>query len=211
MGEDLGAKARRLIERNGEADHRPQTFAGDAELEVHRFTSLASEMESIARELRLAHLQDRIPYDEMAILLTSPRSMLPPLERALDALEVPFSISAPDRPLGREPIVRAFADLAKFAFAEGEADPDQLTQLLRSPLIDLEDGTIRELERDARMRGIPLGKVVEGVPESLPEAEKAKVRELLELRDVLASKKGAPADEAFWVVWDKARVCNALG
>jgi superfamily I DNA/RNA helicase/CRISPR/Cas system-associated exonuclease Cas4 (RecB family) len=210
MGADLGAKAQRLIERNGQADHRPQNFAGDAELEVHRFTSLASEMESIARELRLAHLQDRIPYDEMAILLTSPRSMLPPLERALDALEVPFSISAPDRPLGREPIVRAFADLAKFAFTEGEVDPDQLTQLLRSPLIDLADGTIRELERDARMRGIPLGKVVEEVPENVPEPEGAKVRELLELRDLLAAKKEAPADEAFWVVWDRAGKCKEL-
>ena len=210
MASDLGARSQALIARNGDARHRPQNFAGAAELEVHRYSSLASEMESIARQLRFTHLQERIPYEQMAILLTSPRSMLPPLERALDALEVPFSISAPDRPLGREPIVRAFADLAKFAFAEGEIDVEQLTQLLRSPLIDLEDATIRELERDARMRGIPLAKVVEEVPEAIPEREAAKVRELLELRDLLAAKKDAPADEAFWVVWDRASKCKGL-
>ena len=210
LGTDFGSKSQGLISRNGDAGHRPRNFEGAAELDVQRFTSLASEMESIARQLRLAHLQDHVPYSEMAILLTSPRSMLPPLERALDALEVPFTISAPDRPLGREPIVRAFADLAKFAFADGEIDPEQLTQLLRSPLIDLEDGTIRELERDARMRGIPLGKVVEEVPDHISEPERGRVRELLELRDLLATKKEAPADQAFWVVWDRASKCKEL-
>ena len=210
LAPDFGRKAQGLIARNGEGAHRPKEFAGAADVDVQRFSSLATEMESIARQLRLAHLQEGVAYSEMAILLTSPRSMLPPLERALDALEVPFTISAPDRPLGREPIVRAFADLAKFAFVDGEIEPEQLTQLLRSPLIDTEDATVRELERVARLRGVALGKVVEDIPQQISESEAAKIRELIELRDLLAKKKNAPADEAFWVVWDKARVCNEL-
>ncbi|HJR44089.1 MAG TPA: ATP-dependent DNA helicase [Actinomycetota bacterium] len=210
LGEDFGAKIKGLIGRNGEGDHRPRSFAGAAEVEVQRFTSLASEMEAIARQLRLAHLQDGVPYEEMAILMTSPRSMLPPLERALDALELPFTISAPDRPLGREPIVRAFADLATFSFDGDDIDAEQLTQLLRSPLIDLEDDTIRELEREARRRGIPLAKVVEDGSPSIASDEAGKLVELRELRDLLAAKKDAPADEAFWVVWDRATKCRDL-
>jgi superfamily I DNA/RNA helicase/RecB family exonuclease len=211
LSPDFGASAATLMQRNGVRDHRPSHFAGDARLEVRRFGSVAAEVEAVARAIRLAHLTDKIAYDDMAILLTSPRSMLPPLERALDALEVPFSISAPDRPLGREPIVRAFADLASYAFAD-DPEPEKLTQLLRSPLIDLEDATVRELERVARLSGRTLTEVVDDPPsefEGDPEGP-AKLAELVELRDLLRSKRDAPADEAFWVVWDRSRLCGDL-
>ena len=210
LSPELGAQTTTLIERNGQADHRPHAFAGEGTLEVHRFGSLAVEVESIARQIRLAHLTDKIAYQDMAILLTSPRSMLPPLERALDALEVPFSISAPDRPLAREPIVRAFTDLATFAF-DDEPDHEQIVMLLRSPLIDLDDSCVRELERTARMTGRTLAEVLEDAEVVAGvEGAKDKVAELIELRDLLRSKKDAPADEAFWVVWDKSRLCSTL-
>jgi superfamily I DNA/RNA helicase/RecB family exonuclease len=210
LGPDLGASVTGLIERNDVRVHRPVTFAGGAELEVKRFGNLAAEVDAIAREIRMAHLNDKVAYEDMAILLTSPRSMLPPLERALDALEVPFSVSAPDRPLGREPIVRAFADLARLAFA-GDPDTENLAELLRSPLIDLDDATVRELERVARISGRTLVDVIDEPPaiESDPDVTD-KLKELVELRDVLRTKKDAPADEAFWVVWDRSHVCADL-
>ena len=211
LGRSAGSDAARLIGRNGAGDHRPAAFAGAATLEVRRFPTLAAELEAIAREVRLAHLRDGVPYEDMAILLTSPRAMLPPLERALDNLEVPFSISAPDRPLGREPIVRAFADLAAFAFAE-EPGQERLIELLRSSLIDLDDAVVRELERVARLRGVAIEAVLEDVPAEVavdPEA-RAKIQEAIDLRDLLRSKRNAPADEAFWVVWERARLCRAL-
>lgn len=209
LGEDVGRCALALIERNGPGSHRLETFAGGSELEVHRFQNLAAEVDAIARELRLAHLQDHVPYEDMAILLTSPRAMLPPLERALDALEVPFSIRAPDRPLGREPIVRAFDDLARFAF-EAEPDGERIVELLRSPLIGLDDATVREIERVARLQGRPVGEVLDGLPDEIDADARERVAELLELRDLLASKKDAPADEAFWVVWERSRLCREL-
>lgn len=211
LGEPFGAQIRSLIARNGDLDHRPTRFAGAAEVEVRRFPNLAAEVEAIARELRLAHLTQKIPYEDMAILLTSPRSMLPPLERVLDALEVPFSITAPDRPLGREPIVRAFADLANFSFAEDPTD-EQLLELMRSRLIDLDDAAVREIERIALVEGRPLAEVVAASSTDLegdPSARE-KLTELLELRDLLRNKRDAPADEAFWVVWDRSRLCREL-
>ncbi|MEA2447300.1 MAG: hypothetical protein QOK47_937, partial [Actinomycetota bacterium] len=210
LGPDHGAKTVEMIARNGARSHRPTEFAGESELQVRRFSSLASEVEAIARELRLAHLQDHIPYEDMAILLTSPRSMLPPLERALTSLEVPFSITAPDRPLGREPIVRAFADLAEYSFAK-EPEPEKLVNLLRSPLIDLEDATVRELERIARLSGKALAETLEDKPAVNGDPRAAeKIQELLELRDLLRTKENAPADEAFWVVWDRSNLCAGL-
>ncbi len=210
LGAGLGRQAAALIGRNGHGDRRPRNFAGKCSLEVHRYGSLAVEVESIARTMRTAHLSEGVPYEDMAILLTSPRAMLPALERALDALEVPFSISAPDRPLAREPIVRAFTDLAQYAFAS-EHDSEQLVQLLRSPLIDLEDATVRELERVARLSGRTLSRLIESSAEldGDPDAG-GKIAELIELRDLLRTKRDAPADEAFWVVWGRSGLCRDL-
>jgi superfamily I DNA/RNA helicase/RecB family exonuclease len=210
MGPELGVRASSLIARNVVREGRPNNFVGEGALEVHRYASLANEVESIARSLRMAHLNDNLPYEEMAILLTSPRAMLPALERALDALEVPFSISAPDRPLAREPIVRAFIDLSQLAFAQ-EPDPEHMIRLLRSRLIDLEDGSVRELERVARVSGRTLVEVIESSPEpdAHPDAPE-KIGELIKLRDVLRAKKDAPADEAFWVVWETSKLCRDL-
>jgi superfamily I DNA/RNA helicase len=211
IGPELGQATRRLIEHNGPADHRPANYAGDSSVDVRVFRNLAAEVDAIAREIRLAHLTDKVPYEDMAILLTSPRSMLPPLQRALDALEVPFTISAPDRPLGREPIVRAFSDLARYSFSE-QPDPVELTNLLRSPLVELEDATVRELERFARLSGRSLAEVLEDLPAELDVEAGApdRIAELLELRDLLRAKKDAPADEAFWVVWERSRLCKRL-
>ena len=210
LGPELGAATTRLIEHNDKRDHRPTNFEGAANLEVKRFGNLAAEVDAVAREIRMAHLNDKIPYEDMAILLTSPRSMLPPLERALDALEVPFSLLAPDRPLGREPIVRAFADLARLAFNDAP-NPDEVTELLRSPLINLEDAEVRDLERLARIEGLTLSAVVDD-PDKIEVAQsiRDKVNELRELRDVLRTKKDDPADAAFWVVWERSHLCAAL-
>jgi superfamily I DNA/RNA helicase len=210
LAPSAGKKIGDLVARNGHRNHRSTTFSGEADLVVRRFPSFAAEVDAIARHLRLAHLEQRVPYEDMAILLTSPRSMLPPLERALDTLEVPFSITAPDRPLGREPIVRAFNDLARFAFDDGAAE--RVADLLRSPLIDLDDGTVRELERIARLQDTTLDRLLED-PSADGEAVRAgrdEIAELLALRDLLRAKKDAPADEAFWVVWDRSRLCRDL-
>nr|MBA2312164.1 ATP-dependent helicase [Actinomycetota bacterium] len=96
LGAELGGRANQFIERTGEAGHRPQSFAGAAGVEAWSFAGLAAEADGVARALRLAHLKDGVAYEDMAVLMTSPASMLPPLERALGAVEVPYSISVPD-------------------------------------------------------------------------------------------------------------------
>lgn len=210
LGEELGRATQKLMVRNGERAHRPSSFAGEAKLDVKRFGSLAAEVDAVAREIRLTHLTQGVPYEDMAVLLTSPRSMLPALERALNALEVPFSVSAPDRPLAREPIVRAFVDLARFAYQD-QPEAEDVAQLLRSPLVDLSDRSVRELERLARVSSKTLGEVVHAGVEVPGDADAGeRLQELLQLRDVLRERKDAPADEAFWLIWERSRLCGEL-
>lgn len=209
LGPELGNATLSLIAGNGEAAHRPTEFLGSSTLEVKRFPNLATEAEAVARSIRLAHLEDGIPFQDMAILLTSPRSMLPTLERVLDELQVPFSVSAPDRPLGREPIVRAFADLARFAF-ESQPDDELMLRLLRSPLVDVEDTAVRELERIARLERASLAEVVMDAGAERGEETSSKLRSLFVLKRTLGGLKDAPADEAFWHLWDASEFCRDL-
>lgn len=192
LGPQLGAPARAFIDATGVRSHRPAEHRGESELEVKVFPNLSAEAEAVVRELRLAHLRDGIPYEDMAILLTSVRSMLPALERALESLEVPFSISAPDRPLEREPAVRAFCQLARHALGDG-TDPDGFLELLRSPLVGLSDAEVRDLERAARVAGSTLPEMV--------DSRAGKLAAVASLRDLLSSNAERPADEAFWAVW----------
>jgi len=207
LGPDVGERARSFISVGGEAAHRPAEFAGETALEVHRYQSLAAEVDAVARTLRLAHLEDGVDYRDMAILLTSPRQMLPPLERALGAVEVPYTISAPDRPLEREAAVRSFIELARFA-TDKEPDDDSLRELLRSPLVGLATQEALELERSARAETVSLAEYVLNASE--PETLGERVREMLELRDLLRASVEQPADRAFWRVWDRATYYREL-
>ncbi|HEX2050656.1 MAG TPA: ATP-dependent DNA helicase [Actinomycetota bacterium] len=212
LGPDVGARAATFV---GGPQHEPgeRAFAGDAALEVRRLPSLAAEADAVARELRRAHLQDGVPFDDMAILLTSPRALLPALERALQAVEVPYSIAAPDRPLESEPAVRAFCDLARVAF-DGDAR-ERVDELLRSPFAGLTDAEVRDLERRCRLAGVALAEALgrDGPSELLgdvPDGVRAKLESLARLRGMLEAAQARPADEAFWVVWEAAPYYRAL-
>jgi ATP-dependent exoDNAse (exonuclease V) beta subunit len=77
-------------------------------------------------------------------------------------------------------------------------------------LVDLEDGTVRELERMARVGSRSLAETIAVPPDGLDGDAGERIAELIELRDLLRAKKQAPADEAFWVVWERSRLCKEL-
>ncbi|HVE75448.1 MAG TPA: ATP-dependent DNA helicase [Actinomycetota bacterium] len=207
LGPDLGTRAVAFISDSAEEEFRTKHFSGGSALDIRRYVSMASELDGVARELRLAHLRDGAAYEDMAILLTTPGPMLPPLERALGYLEIPYSVSVPDRPLDREPAVRAFTNLARFAL-DGEAE--LLPELLRAPLVGMAEQQSRELERAARFEGISLKEAVVAPPSDLSAVTRESLEELRRLRDIVVANKDARADVAFWAVWEQARYYREL-
>jgi superfamily I DNA/RNA helicase len=207
LGDGVGGPAHTFISVGSESEHRPLEFAGATELEVHRYQSLAAEVDAVARTLRLAHLEDGVAYKDMAILLTSPRQMLLPLERALGAVEVPYTISAPDRPLEREAAVRSFIQLARFATGRDQ-DDDSLRDVLRSPLVGLDTQHALEIDRAARAANLSLLEYILAPPEGVTHGEE--LTEMLELRELLRASVEQPADRAFWKVWDRATYYRKL-
>ena len=209
LGPEAGPTLTGFVAADSESGHRPDAFAGRSSIEVRQLHNLAAEVATIGAELRRAHLAEGIAYEDMAILLTSPTAMLPPLERALKDVEVPYSVAVPDRPLEQEPAVRAFRVLARLALQE-TPDDDVVRDALRSGFSGLEDREVRDVERAARAAQQPLAVFIDRLADSVSAAIADKVAELRTLRDVLRVQADSPADAAFYAVWERAAVFRAL-
>ncbi|KKZ70478.1 helicase UvrD [Streptomyces showdoensis] len=86
--------------------------------EVYTYPTASTETENIADLLRRAHLEDGVPWHEMAVL-TRAAAHLPSLRRALTSAGVPVETDAADTPLRHEPAVAPLL-LALRAAATGE-------------------------------------------------------------------------------------------
>ncbi|HEX6486400.1 MAG TPA: ATP-dependent helicase, partial [Nocardioidaceae bacterium] len=87
-----------------------QTPFGSGRVEVRTFDTARAETEHVADLLRRAHLEDGVPWSQMAVLVRSGRSSIPSLRRSLGAAGVPVEVASDDTPLVREPAVAVILD-----------------------------------------------------------------------------------------------------
>ncbi|MEU3423582.1 UvrD-helicase domain-containing protein [Streptomyces murinus] len=86
--------------------HREPAAARDGgRAEVYTYPTPGTELDNIADILRRAHLEDGLPWREMAVLVRAGARSLPTLRRALTAAGVPLDIDGDDLPLRHEPAV----------------------------------------------------------------------------------------------------------
>ncbi|MFD9614491.1 UvrD-helicase domain-containing protein [Streptomyces sp. NPDC059083] len=83
-------------------DLAPTRDGGRAE--AYTYPTASAEAENIADLLRRAHLEDGVPWQDMAVL-TRAAASLPSLRRALTSAGVPVETDAADTPLRHEPAV----------------------------------------------------------------------------------------------------------
>ena len=143
---------------------------GDGRVEVRLFTSAAAEAEQVADLLRRAHLEESVPWAEMAVLVRSGRTSIPRLRRALIAAGVPVEVAGDEVPLRSEPAVQVLLQALRVidrlhrvepstatdddGFFGGARPtlvrPDEAEALLISPLGGLDPGAVRRLARRLR-------------------------------------------------------------
>ncbi|MEV2213130.1 ATP-dependent DNA helicase [Streptomyces sp. NPDC050997] len=113
-GADLLTATRRLTQRMPltrlPADkvraHRELTPVREGgSVEVHTYPTPGTELDNVADILRRAHLEDEVPWSEMAVLVRAGARNLPTVRRALTAAGVPLDIDGDDLPLRHEPAV----------------------------------------------------------------------------------------------------------
>ncbi len=85
--------------------HRaPGTVRDGGRVDVRTYPSPGAELDGIADVLRRAHLEDGVPWRDMAVLARA-TAALPALRRALASSGVPVDLDTSDIPLHAEPAV----------------------------------------------------------------------------------------------------------
>ncbi|MEW2584056.1 ATP-dependent helicase [Streptomyces virginiae] len=74
-------------------------------VEVFTYPTAGAELDNIADILRRAHLEDGVPWQDMAVLVRAGGRTLPQMRRALIASGVPVETDGTDTPLRHEPAV----------------------------------------------------------------------------------------------------------
>ncbi|MFB9351518.1 ATP-dependent helicase, partial [Streptomyces heliomycini] len=157
--------------------HRELTADRDGgRVEVYTYPTSGTELDNIADILRRAHLEDGVPWNDMAVLVRAGARTLPTVRRALTSAGVPVDVDGDDLPLRHEPAVaplltalRAVATAeagdGEDPGADAEADPcwldtETALTLLTSPLAGMDAADLRRLGRalreEERAAGNPL-------------------------------------------------------
>ena len=208
---------------------------GDGGVEVATFDTDRAETEHVADLLRRAHLEDGVPWSQMAVLVRSGRATVPRLRRSLGAAGVPVEVASDDTPLVQEPAVAPLLDALRAVVnlrnVDAEhpdyLDPARAEALLVSPLGGLDATEVRALARDLRAREKAAvaaepdtGRTPRPSPALLREALLApellaglrgrgagKARSLAELlrRGRAHLDRGGTAEEVLWTLWDGTR------
>jgi len=89
-------------------------------VEVYTYPTAGTELDNIADILRRAHLEDGVPWRDMAVLVRAGSRTIPTVRRALTAAGVPLDIDGDDLPLRHEPAVAPLLTALR-AVAEAEA------------------------------------------------------------------------------------------
>jgi superfamily I DNA/RNA helicase len=198
-------------------------------IRVRLFSTVAEEATAIADVLRRAHLEDGIPWREMAVLVRSGKRSVPTLRRALVAAGVPLATASDELPVASDPAVGPLLLALRCA-----ADPDALDSvaartLLTSPLVRATPADLRRLGRALRQLDrdrLSVGEQPD--PLALPRPSADLVRDtvhtpgdliLLDERDARVGRpverlarlltaarnaldSGAGAEQALWEIWN---------
>ncbi|WP_425356974.1 ATP-dependent helicase [Streptomyces inhibens] len=222
----------RLPARKVRAHREPTPVRDGGRVEVYTYPTPGAELDNIADILRRAHLEDGVPWHDMAVLVRAGGHSIPAVRRALTSAGVPLDIDGDDLPLRHEPAVAplltALRAAARAALAPEPATPDEATprwldaetalDLLTSPLGGMDSADLRRLGRalreEERAAGQPLPRPSDELiaralaePQRLVAHDPAYARGAQRLGLLLRKARellagGGTAEQALWQLWD---------
>lgn len=191
----------------------PARGSGHAQALV--FPSPGAEADGIADLLRRAHLDDGLPWTDMAVLVRSGRRSIPLLRRVLGAAGVPVEVAGDELPLAAEPAVAPLLTALRCADDPAELTDARTGELLASPLVGADAGDLRRAARLLRQQaraarpGVLPPTSARALRDAVldPLTEDVRVlRPLRRLGDLLRSAHdilagGGDAEDALWQLW----------
>ncbi|MCX4586839.1 ATP-dependent DNA helicase [Streptomyces sp. NBC_01481] len=107
-------------------------------IETYTYPTASTELDNIADILRRAHLEEGVPWGDMAVLVRAGGRTIPSVRRALTSAGVPLDIDGDDVPLRHEPAVAplltALRAVAEAAMGRGGADGAPTAPTAGSPI-----------------------------------------------------------------------------
>nr|WP_063757321.1 ATP-dependent DNA helicase [Streptomyces sp. NRRL S-378] len=97
-------------------------------VEVFTYPTAGAELDNIADILRRAHLEDGVPWQDMAVLVRAGGRTLPAMRRALIAAGVPVETDGTDTPLRHEPAVAPLLTALRLTATHPLAPPAEPAQ-----------------------------------------------------------------------------------
>ncbi len=122
-------------------------ISSPGEFSMKTFASTAKQYEEIADEIRRAHIDQGIPWSEIAVLVRSGTRSIPGIHRALIDAGVPVEVAGDEVPLRFEPSVEPMLSALRCVVDPRSITPDQTRSLLLSPLGGANPSDLRALGR----------------------------------------------------------------
>nr|WP_223185385.1 ATP-dependent DNA helicase [Streptomyces sp. CBMA152] len=94
-------------------------------VEAYTYPTASAELENIADIVRRAHLEEDVPWHEIAVLTRAGTRALPALRRALTSAGVPVEVDGTDVPLRHEPAVTPLLSALRAVAAAALSSPPQ--------------------------------------------------------------------------------------
>ncbi|WP_367049232.1 ATP-dependent DNA helicase [Streptomyces sp. Je 1-332] len=196
-------------------------------VETYTYPTSGAELDNIADILRRAHLEDGVPWGEMAVLVRAGAHTIPAVRRSLTAAGVPLDIDGDDIALRHEPAVTplltalravATAVVTQPPPTGAWLDTETALTLLTSPLAGMDAADLRRLGRALRAEERAAGNHLPppsddllaralAEPERLVAHDPAYARGAQRLGALLSKARGClagggTAEEALWELWD---------
>ncbi|MFG2211401.1 ATP-dependent helicase [Streptomyces sp. NPDC048638] len=205
------------------AHREPTPLRDGGRAEAYTYPTPGAELDNIADILRRAHLEDGVPWRDMAVLVRAGGRSIPAVRRALTSAGVPLDIDGDDLPLRHEPAVAplltALRTAARTVLDDAPPlDAETALDLLTSPLGGMDSADLRRLGRALREEERAAGHTPpppsdELIARALTEPERLIAHDpayargaqrlgrlLRKAGELLAG--GGTAEAALWELWD---------
>jgi len=166
---------------------------GDGSVEAYLFNQQVEEAEWIAAEIHKLNLEQRVPFNRMAVFTRSNTRFLAPLSRSLDRRDIPHE--RPDSRLIDQPAIRFILDTITAATnADGPLETDRaVRRVLLGSMFETPPAVFAELSRKRAESGQSWARII-----------RTGVSEGAALGDLLAEPAWANDDVAvagLWQLW----------
>ena len=190
-------------------------------IDIGKFASPSQAAQHIANHLRRAHLEDGLPWSQMAILVRTPGDQVSALARACAINGVPLSIDSQAAALAENPAVRPILDIAELIINPSlltTAHWPKIEELLLTEFGGADSIGLRQMRlalSKARSEGdlrSTTQMMLDAIIDPIGEVDDSQILPLVRLRDVIRAGRKVRGDlsELLWAIWSNAKNYEGL-